>query len=163
MSDASPSFDDLRAARARISPYVHRTPVMTCRALDDALEARVFLKCENLQKVGAFKIRGATNAVLGLADEQAARGVATHSSGNHAAALALAARRRGIPAWIVMPDNAPAIKRRAVEGYGATVVTCAPTLAARKAGLERVVAWMGDLRHVREAAPFARTMARTAP
>lgn len=130
---------DVQAAAGRIAPYVHRTPVATCSALDALCGASLFLKCENLQKVGAFKARGATNAVLSLADDQAARGVATHSSGNHAQALALAARQRGIPAWIVMPTTAPAVKRAAVEGYGAQVVTCAPTLAAREEALRAVV------------------------
>jgi threonine dehydratase len=135
----SPSYEDVLAAAARIAPFVHRTPVMTCSALDELCGARLFLKCENLQKVGAFKARGATNAVLSLSDDEAARGVATHSSGNHAQALALAARRRGIPAWIVMPTTAPAVKRAAVAGYGAVIVPCEPTLAAREQTLREVV------------------------
>ncbi len=105
--------------------------------------ARLFFKCENFQKVGAFKIRGATNAVLCLSDEEAQHGVATHSSGNHAAALAQAARWRGIPAYVVMPDNAPAVKRNAVARYGAQIFPCAPTLPAREAGLRDVVAQTG--------------------
>jgi threonine dehydratase len=138
-----PAIDDLRQAAARIRPHVHRTPVMTCGTLDRMAGARLFLKCENFQKAGAFKSRGAANAVFLLGDADAARGVATHSSGNHAAALALAARRRGIPAYVVMPDNAPAIKRAAVEGYGARVFPCRPTLQAREEELARVVAQTG--------------------
>ena len=140
---AHPTLEQIREAAARISPYVHRTPVFTCRSLDAMTGATLFLKCENLQKVGAFKIRGATNAVLSLADREAARGVATHSSGNHAAALALAARWRGVRAYVVMPENAPAVKQRAVEGYGAEVVPCRPTLAAREEMLAEVVARTG--------------------
>jgi len=138
-----PGYEDILAAAARIAPFVHRTPVLTCSALNELSGARLFLKCENLQKVGAFKARGATNAVLMLDDAEAARGVATHSSGNHAQALALAARRRGIPAWIVMPTTAPAVKRAAVAGYGAQIVPCEPTLAAREQALREVVARTG--------------------
>ena len=135
----APSFDDILRAAERIRPYAHRTPVVTCAALDHWVGARVFLKCENLQKVGAFKFRGAANAVLSLTDAEAARGVATHSSGNHAQALALAARLRGIPAAIVMPRTAPAVKKAAVAGYGARITFCEPTLAARESTLEDVV------------------------
>jgi threonine dehydratase len=138
-----PTVDDVREAAARIRPHVHRTPVLTCRALDELCAAELFFKCENFQKVGAFKMRGATNAVFGLSDAEAARGVATHSSGNHAQALALAARRRGVSAWVVMPENAPEIKRAAVRGYGAEIVPCRPTLAARVEGLREVVARTG--------------------
>ena len=113
------SIEDIRQAASRIAGRVHRTPVLTCAAIDGLAGASLFFKSENFQKVGAFKMRGATNAVLSLNDDEAARGVATHSSGNHAQALALAARLRGIPAFIVMPSNAPAVKRTAVEGYGA--------------------------------------------
>ena len=120
----TPTFDDVRAAAERIAPYVHRTPIMTSATLDRELEAQVFFKCENLQKVGAFKARGAVNTVLSLGDEEAARGVITHSSGNHAAALAYAAAIRGIPCTVVMPDDAPAVKVTAVRGYGAEVVFC---------------------------------------
>jgi len=128
-----PDLAAIRAAQTRIAPYVHRTPVFTCRSLDDATGARLFFKCENLQKVGAFKARGACNAVFALPAEVAARGVVTHSSGNHGAALAYAAQRRGIPAHVVMPDNAPKIKVANVQGFGAHVHFCAPTLAAREA------------------------------
>src|SRR5262245_3966977 len=122
----------VRDAAARIAGVVHRTPVMTSETLDHLAGRRVFVKCENLQKIGAFKYRGATNAVRKLSDTQAARGVVTHSSGNHAQALALAARVRGIPAYIVMPKTAPAVKKAAVEGYGGIVTLCEPTLAARE-------------------------------
>jgi threonine dehydratase len=131
--------EDVSRAADRIRGIVKRTPVVTCSALDAMCGGQLFFKCENLQKVGAFKYRGATNAVRSLTDAQASRGVATHSSGNHAAALALAARTRGIPSVIVMPSNAPLVKKAAVEGYGARIVFCEPTLAARESTLERVV------------------------
>ncbi len=133
------SFEEIKKAVTRIAGKVHRTPVLTCAAIDGLAGASLFFKCENFQKVGAFKMRGATNAVLSLNDDEAARGVATHSSGNHAQALALAARMRGIPAFIVMPSNAPAVKRAAVEGYGAEIITCEPTLKAREETLKAVV------------------------
>ncbi|MFH1842568.1 MAG: pyridoxal-phosphate dependent enzyme [bacterium] len=136
---AEPTIQDIRDAAARIRPFIHRTPVLTCSALDALAEAELFFKCENFQKVGAFKIRGATNAVFSLSDEEVAPGVATHSSGNHAQALALAARQRGVPAYVVMPDNAPEVKRQAVAGYGAKIFPCRPTPAAREAGLTRVI------------------------
>src|SRR5215468_7333440 len=134
-----PTFADVQTAAARIKPYAHRTPVLTCTSLNALVGAELFCKCENFQKVGAFKFRGACNAVFSLAAPEAQHGVATHSSGNHAAAVALAAQLRGIKAHIVMPDNAPAVKRAAVAGYGGSIVYCAPTLAAREATLERVV------------------------
>jgi len=134
-----PTIEDIRAAAMRIAGRAHRTPVLTCSGLDDLAGAQLFFKCENLQKAGAFKFRGASNAVLSLADEQAARGVVTHSSGNHAAALALAATLRGIPAHIVMPENAPVAKRRAVEAYGGRITFCRPTLADRTAVAERIL------------------------
>lgn len=136
-------LDDIREAARRIAGRAHRTPVLTCTSLDDWAGRRIFLKCENLQKVGAFKFRGACNAVARLDDARAARGVVTHSSGNHAQALALAARLRGIESHIVMPKTAPAVKRRAVEGYGGRVVECEPTLAAREETTERVRATTG--------------------
>lgn len=138
-----PTFDDVVAAAARIAGVVHRTPVLTCRALDDLCRAHLYFKCENLQKVGAFKARGATNAVLSLAEDEAVRGVATHSSGNHGAALAWAAARRGIPAHVVMPHTSKTVKKAAVASYGAHVVECEPTLAAREATLAEVVASTG--------------------
>lgn len=131
------------AARTRLAGVVRRTPVLTSGHLDRLAGCQVFLKCENLQRVGAFKFRGASNAVLALAPGEAARGVATHSSGNHAQALAKAARARGIPAWVVMPENAPAVKVAAVKGYGAEVVSCAPTLEAREAAAAAIVARTG--------------------
>jgi threonine dehydratase len=132
------TLDDIRNAAQRIQPYIHRTPVLTSESLDTKVGARVFLKCENMQKVGAFKFRGACNAVFSLTEEEAERGVCTHSSGNHAQALALAARMRGIPAYIVMPNNAPSVKKNAVAGYGGQITFCAPTLEAREASLTRV-------------------------
>lgn len=130
---------DVRAAAARIRGFAHRTPVMTSETLDRLAGRRVFLKCENLQKIGAFKYRGATNAVRRLTDAEAARGVVTHSSGNHAQALALAARVRGIPAYIVMPKTAPGVKKAAVEGYGGQVTLCEPNLASREAAAAELV------------------------
>ena len=138
MDATRPTLDDIRAAAAQIAPHVHRTPVLTCGAIDSAAGMEVFLKCENFQKVGAFKARGACNAVMGLDEETAARGVVTHSSGNHAQALAWAAGLRDIPAHIVMPKNAPAIKRRAVEAYGGIVHECEPTVKDREANASRV-------------------------
>ena len=132
------TIDDIRTAALRIQPYIHRTPVLTSESLNREVGAQVFLKCENLQKVGAFKFRGACNAVFSLSDEQAKRGVCTHSSGNHAQALALAARLRGIPAYIVMPENAPSVKKKAVAAYGGQISFCAPTLKAREATLTRI-------------------------
>lgn len=138
-ASVGPEPRDVLVAAERIAAFVHRTPVLTCATLDGLAGRSLFLKCENLQQVGAFKIRGATNAVLRLSDDEAACGVVTHSSGNHAQALALAARRRGIPAHIVMPRNAPSIKRDAVTGYGARVIPCEPNLAAREAAAAAVV------------------------
>lgn len=134
---------DVRAAAARIEGVVRRTPVLTCGTLDRLAGRRLFFKCENLQTVGAFKYRGATNAVRKLTDAEAARGVVTHSSGNHAQALALAARVRGIPAYIVMPRTAPAVKRAAVEGYGGIVTPCEPNLADRERCANELVAQTG--------------------
>jgi threonine dehydratase len=134
-----PTLQDIREAAERIKPYAHRTPVTTNASLDRKVGARVYLKCENFQKVGAFKFRGACNAVFSLSDEEAKRGVCTHSSGNHAQALALAARMRGIAAHIVMPENAPQVKKDAVAGYGGQITYCEPTLQAREATLRRVV------------------------
>jgi threonine dehydratase len=129
----------IRAAHERIRPHIHRTPVLTSARLDAASGASLFFKCENFQKVGAVKARGATNAVFALDDETAKRGVATHSSGNHAAALSRAARLRGIAAHIVMPSNSPKVKVRAVEGYGGRIVFCEPTQKAREAACARVI------------------------
>lgn len=137
------SIDDIRAASVRISPHVHRTPVMTSELLNRLAGAQVYFKCENLQKAGAFKSRGAVNAVFSLPESQASRGVATHSSGNHGSALARAAKLAGIPAWIVVPENAKAVKKATIREYGATVIECESTLAARETKLAEVVAETG--------------------
>lgn len=143
MPSRFPALQDIKEAAERISPYIHRTPVFTCASLNRLGEAGLFFKCENFQKAGAFKFRGACNAVFSLPQEEAARGVATHSSGNHAQALALAARLRGIRAHIVMPEDAPVVKRKAVQGYGAEITFCAPTLQARAETLKQVVKQTG--------------------
>jgi threonine dehydratase len=127
-----PGLSDIRSAHKRIEPYIHRTPVLTSRQLNRIFECDLYFKCENFQKVGAFKFRGATNAVLSLTEEKKKHGVVTHSSGNHAAALALAAGLNGIKAFIVMPENAPSVKKDAVAGYGASITFCKPTLQSRE-------------------------------
>jgi threonine dehydratase len=129
---APPGLDAIRAAYRRIAPRIHRTPVMTSASLDEIAGAQLFFKCENLQKTGSFKIRGATNAVFSLTAQEARNGVVAPSSGNHAAALAQAARWRGIPAYIVMPSNSSAAKRRAVEAYGGKITECQPNIASRE-------------------------------
>ena len=129
----------IRSAHARIKPYIHRTPVFSCKNLDDITGGKLFFKCENFQKVGAFKMRGAANAVLQLTPEELERGVATHSSGNHAQALALAAKDNGAKAYIVMPENSPQVKVNAVMGYGAEVILCTSTLEARESTLAEVM------------------------
>ena len=129
----APDFAAIRSAHARILPHIHRTPVFTSESLDHMTGAHLFFKCENLQKTGSFKFRGATNAVFSLTDDEAKLGVVTQSSGNHAGAIALAARRRGIPAWIVMPSTAPRAKRQAVESYGGRVTECEHNVASRDA------------------------------
>jgi threonine dehydratase len=136
-------LDRIRSAHERIRPHIHRTPVLTSVRLDEASGAKLFFKCENLQKIGAFKARGATNAVFSLDDATAKRGVATHSSGNHGTALARAAKLRGIPAHIVMPQNSAKVKVRAVEGFGAHIVFCEPNDAAREAACADVIAKTG--------------------
>ena len=138
-----PKFEDIKAAHDRIRPYIHHTPVLSSKSINEIVGAELFFKCENLQKVGAFKFRGACNSVFSLSDEEAKNGVCTHSSGNHAAALALAARMRGIPAYIVMPENAPEIKKIAVAGYGAQITFCTPTLEARESTLKKVATETG--------------------
>jgi threonine dehydratase len=130
---ALPDLAAIRAAHARIAPHVHRTPVLTCESIDAEIGARLTFKCENFQRIGAFKPRGACNAVFSLTDNEARNGVVTHSSGNHGAALAYAARRRGIPAWVVMPVNAPRVKQDNVRRFGATIRFCQPIVAAREA------------------------------
>ncbi len=133
-----PCLPDILAAHTRILPYIHRTPVMTSSSINRILGAEFYFKCENFQKVGAFKFRGATNAVLSLPEELLKPGVGTHSSGNHAAALALAASTAGVPSYIVMPRTAPEIKKTAVAGYGARIIYCEPTLEAREATMAKV-------------------------
>src|SRR5881398_144539 len=141
--EAMLDFAAIRAAHRRIRPHIHRTPVLTSSRLNDASGACLFFKCENFQKGGAFKARGATNAVFSLDDTAARRGVATHSSGNHGSAVARAAKLRGIPAHIVMPSNSAKVKIRAVESYGAQPVFCEPTQAAREAACADVIAKTG--------------------
>ena len=138
MTQILPNFKAVQDAHRRIAPHVHRTPVLTSSHMDNLSGASLFFKCENLQKVGAFKARGACNAVFALDDGAAGRGVLTHSSGNHGQALCYAAARRGIPATVVMPKNAPAPKKAAVLGYGGKVVECEPTSAAREATARQI-------------------------
>jgi threonine dehydratase len=138
-------LDSIRAAHERIRSHIHRTPVLTSERLNEASGASLFFKCENFQKIGAFKARGATNAVLSLDETIARRGVATHSSGNHGAAVARAAKLRGIPARIVMPSNSAKVKVRAVESYGAHIVFCEPTEKAREEKCADVVAKTGAI------------------
>ena len=135
---SQPDLDAIRTAQARIAPYVHRTPVFSCRSLDAEVGARLFFKAENLQRTGAFKARGATNAVFSLSDAEARRGVVTHSSGNHGAALAYAAQRRGIPAYVVMPENSAKVKQDNIRRRGASIRFCAPTVAARETACAEV-------------------------
>ena len=137
------NIDTIRAAHERIRPYINRTPVLTSTRLDEASGAQLFFKCENFQKIGAFKARGATSAVFALDDATAKRGVATHSSGNHGTALARAAKLRGIPAHIVMPKNSAKVKMRAVESYDATIVFCEPNDASREAACADVITKTG--------------------
>jgi threonine dehydratase len=134
-----PTFQDVKSAHQLVQKYAHRTPVLKSSSIDDIVGGELHFKCENFQKVGAFKFRGACNAVFSLSEADAKKGVATHSSGNHAAALALAARMRGIAAHIVMPENSPDIKKKAVAGYGANITFCKPTLHARESTLANVV------------------------
>src|SRR5690606_2747624 len=138
-----PTLGDMLAARERIAPHVHRTPVLTSRMLNELTGAELFFKCENLQKAGAFKARGASNAVFGLSDAQAQKGVATHSSGNHGTCLSYAAGQRGIPCTVVMPRTAPQAKKDAVKGYGGKVVECEPSTSSREAVFAEVVAESG--------------------
>ncbi len=140
---AFPTLSDIRAAHERIRGRIHRTPVVTSQTLDARVGAEVFLKCEHLQKTGSFKIRGATNAVAQLSAEERRRGVVTHSSGNHAQAVAQAGAWFGAPVTVVMPEGAPRTKREATEGYGARIVTCAPNVEARSQAARRIVAETG--------------------
>jgi len=134
-----PVFEDIIEAHQLISPYIHHTPVMTSQSINRIMGIEIFFKCENLQKTGAFKFRGACNAIFRLSEDEAVKGVGTHSSGNHAAALANAAGLRGIKAYIVMPSSAPEIKKKAVSGYGGEITFCQPTLQARESTLDRIV------------------------
>lgn len=138
-----PDKNSIAVAHERISPFIHRTPVLVSEGLNEMTGAKLFFKCENFQKVGAFKARGAMNASLKLSREQQQQGLATHSSGNHAQALARAARMLGVPAYIVMPRTAPEIKKRGVRGYGGQIFECEPTLAARESTLAEVIARTG--------------------
>lgn len=138
-----PTIDDMLAARARIAPYVHKTPVLTSSFLNELTGAELYFKCENLQKAGAFKVRGACNAVFGLADDMLARGVATHSSGNHALSLSYAAGRRGIPCHVVMPRTAPQAKKDAVQGYGGIITECEPSTSSREETFAKIHAETG--------------------
>ena len=137
------TIDHMRAAHERIKPHIHRTPVLTSNYLNQLTGAELFFKCENFQKAGAFKVRGACNAVFGLSDELAARGVATHSSGNHALSLSYAAGRRGIPCHVVMPRTAPEAKKAAVRGYGGIITECEPSTTSREAVFAEVEARTG--------------------
>jgi threonine dehydratase len=134
-----PQLSDIKAAHERIKPFIHRTPVLTSVMLNDIFSCELFFKCENFQKAGAFKFRGATNAILSLSPEERSRGVVTHSSGNHAAALSLAARMNGVHASIVMPENAPVVKKNAVAGYGAEITYCRPTQQAREEATHNII------------------------
>jgi len=138
-----PSWEAILAAHARIAGRIHRTPVLASASLNAIASARLFFKCENLQKTGSFKIRGASNAILSLTDAQVANGIVTQSSGNHGAAVACAAAWRGATAWIVMPRNAPSVKAKAIQGYGGKVVFCEPTVTARKEACDRLQAETG--------------------
>ncbi|MCD6355242.1 MAG: pyridoxal-phosphate dependent enzyme, partial [Prolixibacteraceae bacterium] len=138
-----PTFPDVEKAHKIIQQFVHRTPVLSSKSINNIVGGELYFKCENFQKVGAFKFRGACNAVFSLTEEEAQKGVGTHSSGNHAAALALAAKIRGIAAHIVMPENSPEIKKKAVAGYGAVITFCKPTLQARESTLAQVIAETG--------------------
>jgi threonine dehydratase len=140
---APPSWDSIKQAHARIAPKIHRTPVLTSSSLNKLTGAQVFFKCDNFQKTGSFKIRGATNAIFSLTDAEVANGIVTQSSGNHGAAIACAGAWRGVKTWVVMPKNAPAVKFRAVESYGAQLTLCEPTVTARNETAARVRAETG--------------------
>ncbi len=141
--DHIPTLADIQATHREIQALIHRTPVLTSSSLDRISGAQLYFKCENFQKIGAFKMRGASSAAIRLSSEERHRGLATHSSGNHAQAVSRSAQLLGIPAHIVMPENAPNVKRNATRGYGAEIISCAPTLAARESTLEKVVADTG--------------------
>jgi len=138
-----PTLADIQATHEAIQPFIHRTPILSSSSINAIAEAEIYFKCENFQRIGAFKMRGGASAALRLTDTEKKKGLATHSSGNHAQAVARSAQMLGIPAYIVMPENAPAIKRAATAGYGAEIILCEPTLAARESTLEEVVAKTG--------------------
>ncbi len=138
-----PSLPDIQSAHSRIRPFIHYTPVLSSRLVNEKFNCELFFKCENFQKVGAFKFRGALNAVLSLTDDEKRRGVVTHSSGNHAAALALAAAMNGVKAYIVMPENAPVVKKNAVAGYGAEITFCKSTLESREGTTKEIMNMRG--------------------
>src|ERR1700740_1317494 len=140
---APPDLEAIREAHPRIVERIHRTPVLTSSSLNEVAGADVYFKCENLQKTGSFKIRGATNAVFSLSEEQAKNGVVAPSSGNHAAALSLAAHWRGIPAWLTLPSNSSPVKKRAVEAYGGNITECDPNVASREATASEVMKRIG--------------------
>ena len=143
----APTWETIVAAHARIAPHIHRTPVLTSSSLDAVTGAQLFFKCDNFQKTGSFKIRGATNAIFSLSDAEVSHGIVTQSSGNHGASVACAAGWRGVEAWIVMPKNAPAVKRRAVESYGGRVTLCEPTMTSRSETSARGAKRCSGLRH----------------
>jgi len=134
-----PTLQTIEEAHERIKPFIHRTPVLTSKSIDQIVGAKLFFKCENFQKIGAFKIRGATNAVLSLSDEEKQNGVCTHSSGNHAQAIAMAARSNGLEAHIVMPENSSAVKVEAVKGYGANIIFCSSDIKSRQSQLDELM------------------------
>ena len=138
MTKYAASMDDVIAASKRIEGHGHRTPILTNKTIDNLTGKKIFFKCENFQKIGAFKFRGGWNTISSLSEEEASNGVCTHSSGNHAQAVAYAAMKRNIPAYIVMPRNAPKVKIQAVEGYNAKITLCEPTLKARRETLENI-------------------------
>ncbi|MEM7615142.1 MAG: pyridoxal-phosphate dependent enzyme, partial [Pseudomonadota bacterium] len=138
-----PTYDDVVAAHERIKPYIHRTPILTSSYFNALTGAELFFKCENFQKAGAFKVRGASNAVFGLPDDMLDKGVATHSSGNHALSLSYAAGRRGIPCNVVMPRTAPEAKKAAVRGYGGIITECEPSTTSREEVFAKVEAETG--------------------
>src|ERR1700676_1946346 len=138
-----PDWPTIVAAHARIAPHIHRTPVLTSRLLDAIAGARLFFKCDNFQKTGSFKIRGASNAIFSMSKEQIANGIVTLSSGNHGAAVACAAAWRGVPAFVVMPKNAPGVKVRAIEAYGGKITFCEPKVSSRNEVCARVQAETG--------------------
>jgi threonine dehydratase len=140
-----PELSDIQSAHTRIKPYIHNTPVFSSMQLNSIFGCEMFFKCENFQKVGAFKFRGAANAILSLTDKERNKGVVTHSSGNHAAALALAARMNGVRANIVMPSNAPIVKKEAVAGYGAEITFCEPTLKSREENTRKIIEKTGAI------------------